>query len=346
MPIAKEIQASKSIQKNYVDKNKKILKNVIQEESYNNTRKYSTISKSSKSKKDNNDSSYYVNSKDNVVKIYHNSSAHHNYVNDTLKFHKRSSSDSQKLYDLNKWTNFNIPISQQKWSTNENSSRIRKNTKKSGSKDRIKNNFSQIEKSLDRNSIQLDKFYNPVKGYDTSDMMLVTPRSFVWNMNIGIRKYNIFIVQRNSSTLNEQNIVNIGTSKGIDQISGKEQFFNSNIDKTVFDSINSNSKYSSLGGTHSIEKKRRKIKNTNSIKKKRGKPISSSKKSDKGASSNAPLIDPMLVKNYRSANLTKNTGKNIINPNDISQKRYQYHKRIRSDTGNAIAFPLDQMNEK
>ena len=52
------------------------------------------------------------------------------------------------------------------------------NTRKSNSKDRIKNNFSQNEKSLERNSIQLDKFYNPIKGYDTSDILLVTPRSF------------------------------------------------------------------------------------------------------------------------------------------------------------------------
>lgn len=105
--------------------------------------------------------------------------------------------------------------------------------------------------------------------------------------------------------------------------------------------MNSNSKYSSLGGTHSLDKKRQKIKNA--IKKKREKPISSSKKSEKEASGIAAFTDPSFVKNYRSANLTKNNGKNIINQNDTSQKRYQYHKRIRSDTGNIL--PLEQMNE-
>ena len=105
--------------------------------------------------------------------------------------------------------------------------------------------------------------------------------------------------------------------------------------------MNSNSKYSSLGGTHSLDKKRQKIKNA--IKKKREKPISSSKKSEKETAGSAAFTDPSFVKNYRSANLTKNNGKNIINQNDTSQKRYQYHKRIRSDTGNIL--PLEQMNE-
>lgn len=111
-------------------------------------------------------------------------------MNESIKFHKRSSSDSQKLYDLNKWTNFNIPITQPKCSTNENSSRIRKNTRKSGSKDRIKNNFSQIDKSLERNSIHFDKLYNPIKGYETTDMIMITPRSFVGNANI-CNKYSL-----------------------------------------------------------------------------------------------------------------------------------------------------------
>lgn len=53
------------------------------------------------------------------------------------------------------------------------------------SKERIKNNFSQIENSLDRNSIQFDKFCNPINGYDTSEMILVTPRSLGGNINIG-----------------------------------------------------------------------------------------------------------------------------------------------------------------
>lgn len=57
---------------------------------------------------------------------------------------------------------------------------------------------------------------------------------------------------------------------------GTKDLFNSHIEKTAFDSQNSYSKYSSLGGTHNIEKKRRKLKNTTSFRKnKRGKPSSS-----------------------------------------------------------------------
>lgn len=124
-----------------------------------------------------------------------------------------------------------------------------------------------------------------------------------------------------------------------------EQFFNSNLERNVFDSLHSYSKYSSLGGTHTIEKKRRKLKNNPSFKKKRTKP-NSSKKSDKGRSS-GPFNDPIVMKNYRSANLTSNPVK-IMNAKQIDnpKKRYQYHKRIRSDTGHTIMNPLDQMYER
>lgn len=73
--------------------------------------------------------------------------------------------------------------------------------------------------------------------------------------------------------------------------------------------------------------------------------MSSNKKNDYKVSENVLFADPTFVKNYRSANLKKNHGKNIINQKDTSQKRYQYHKRIRSDTGNTIILPLEQMNE-
>ena len=47
------------------------------------------------------------------------------------------------------------------------------------SKERQKNSVStHHENSIERASIQLDKFYNPVKGYDQSDAMMITPRSF------------------------------------------------------------------------------------------------------------------------------------------------------------------------
>lgn len=101
----------------------------------------------------------------------------------------------------------------------------------------------------------------------------------------------------------------------------KEQFFNRNIDKTAFDSIHSHSKYSSLGGSHSIDKKRRKLKNANSFKKKRTKATSSSKKSDKVAPANVPFTDAVFMKNYRSTNLTTNKGKNASNnQNEVIQK--------------------------
>lgn len=80
--------------------------------------------------------------------------------------------------------------------------------------------------------------------------------------------------------------------------------------------------------------------------KKRSKP-NSSKKSDKGRSSSGPFTDQIVMKNYRSANLTGNPVK-IANAKqiDTSKKRYQYHKRIRSDTGHTIINPLEQMYDK
>lgn len=130
-------------------------------------------------------------------------------------------------------------------------------------------------------------------------------------------------------------------------MSDKEQLFNRNIDKNAFDSIHSHSKYSSLGGSHSIDKKRRKLKNANSFKKKRSKATSSSKKSEKAVVSNVPFTDAVFMKNYRSSNLTTNKIKNSnSNHDDNIQKRYQYHKRIRSETGNTIINPLEQLNEK
>lgn len=125
---------------------------------------------------------------------------------------------------------------------------------------------------------------------------------------------NLCIVQRNTNNLSDQpNIVNIGTAKRKDSnIKDKEQFFNSHMERNIFDSLHSYSKFSSLGGTHSIEKKRRKLKNTSSFKKKRGKP-NSSKKSDKGRSSSGPFVDQVVMKNYRSANLTSHPMKVATN---------------------------------
>lgn len=79
IPISKDVIASKTVQKNYIDKNKKVLNSTIQDDIYlNKSRKYSTISKSSKSKKDSSKSgSYYASTKDKVLKIYQNSSVNH-----------------------------------------------------------------------------------------------------------------------------------------------------------------------------------------------------------------------------------------------------------------------------
>lgn len=142
-------------------------------------------------------------------------------------------------------------------------------------------------------------------------------------------------------------MINIASSKGKDStFKEREQFFNSHIDRNVFDSLHSYTKFSSLGGTHSIDKKRRKLKNTESFKKKRGKP-NSSKKSEKARSSSGPFADPVVMKNYRSANLTSNPVK-IVNAKqaDNSKQRYQYHKRIRSDTGNTVITPLEQVYDR
>jgi len=56
-------------------------------------------------------SSYSV-SKEKILKTYKEAtiSSHSNYTNEPVKGHKRSSSDSQKLYDLNKWNNFVAPL--------------------------------------------------------------------------------------------------------------------------------------------------------------------------------------------------------------------------------------------
>lgn len=112
VPNSKELQPSKAV-KAYIDKNKSILKTAIQSDIYiHNTRKSSTVSKTSKGKKDNSKErvSSYSSTKDKTIKVYHNSSVNNsNYGHENIKIHKRSSSDSQKLYDLNKWTNFQIP---------------------------------------------------------------------------------------------------------------------------------------------------------------------------------------------------------------------------------------------
>lgn len=161
-----------------MNKNKKIFNSVVQNEVYLNheKRKLSTVSKSSKDgskKHSKNGGNNYSMVKDKYSKSqYHSEKAKH----------KRSSSDSQKLYDLNKWSNFHMPVAKPKCKTNENSSRIKKNSRKAVSKDRIKNNTSsQYDRYIERNSIQFDKFYNPNKVYENNDMILVTPRSFNCN---------------------------------------------------------------------------------------------------------------------------------------------------------------------
>lgn len=165
-------------------------------------------------------------------------------------------------------------------------------------------------------------------------------------------KNNFDIVQRKTSSVNDHiNMLNLATAKGTDvSLKTKEQLFNSNIDKSVFDSLHSYSKFSSLGGTHSIEKKRRKIKgNVATIKKNSSKTRTkpgSSKKSDKTRIPSAQLGDKVVIQNYRSANFTSKPMKMAINQENISQQRYQYHKRIRSDTGNTIMNPLEQVQMK
>jgi hypothetical protein len=105
--------------------------------------------------------------------------------------------------------------------------------------------------------------------------------------------------------------------KGYDNVEGMMNT-PSSLHSGIQNSVHSYSKYSSLGGTHSIDNKRRKLKNTGSLK-----------------------------KNYRSANLTGNPAKMAkAQQMDHSKKRYQYHKRIRSDTGHTILNPLDHIYDK
>lgn len=177
----------------------------------------------------------------------------------------------------------------------------------------------------------------------------ITPRSYgTGPQNSGTLSSLTALVQRNSATLNDHpNIVNIGSSKVKNSsFKDKEQFFNSHMERNIFDSLHSYSKFSSLGGTHSIEKKRRRLKNTSSFKKKRGKPTSS-KKGEKVRSSSGPFVEDIIRQNNRSVNLVSHNVK-MANPKqlDTSKKRYQYHKRIHSDTGHNIINPLEHVYDK
>lgn len=54
----------------------------------------------------------------------------------------------------------------------------------------------------------------------------------------------------------------------------------------------------------------------------------------------------LLLNNYRSVNMT-NQHANIANIKEIeNKKRYQYHKRIHSDTGNAMVSPLEHIYDR
>lgn len=90
-----KIQSSKAI-KAYMNKNKKILSSVVQNNPLMNPgkRKLSNMSKSSKENKKN--SKERTGNYSMVKDKFYN---HNNYNTDNSK-HKRSSSDSQKLYDL------------------------------------------------------------------------------------------------------------------------------------------------------------------------------------------------------------------------------------------------------
>lgn len=139
-------------------------------------------SRVNQNKKYKNHKSSYSVSKDKILKTYKESTitSHSNYTNEPVKGHKRSSSDSQKLYDINNWKrNLNPPLERAKCSTNENTSRFRKKSKKSYSKERSKHNKStNHEKSLEKASMQIDRYYNPRNKIDSNDPVLVTPRSF------------------------------------------------------------------------------------------------------------------------------------------------------------------------
>lgn len=127
--------------------------------------------------------------------------------------------------------------------------------------------------------------------------------------------------------------------KGPEYLNAKEQFFGSSAEP--FESIHSNSKFSSLGGTHSIDKSKRKHKAES---RKRSKPAST-KKADKLATTAEPFVDPITMKNYRSANISSQGRGSKHTPADASNTRYQYHKRIRSDTGNTAGVALEQVRK-
>ncbi len=180
IPTTKDIKSSKA-NKALINKNNKVFKSVINNGEYlvkPHQRKLSNIGKPAKSKKKykNHKSSYSV-SKDKIIKTYKESTitSHSNYTSEPVKGHKRSSSDSQKLYDINNWKrSLNPPFEKAKCNTNENTSRFRKNlVKREGH-----NKSTNHEKSLEKASIQMEKYYNPKEKIDSSDPMLVTPRSF------------------------------------------------------------------------------------------------------------------------------------------------------------------------
>lgn len=181
-------------------------------------------------------------------------------------------------------------------------------------------------------------------------------------------------MQRQSSSVNDHaNLLNIGTAKGtIDHnLKVNDQMFNSHIDRSVFDSLHSYSKFSSydaytfifiisfsfiifmilyyrIGGTHTIKKNKRSKNDTGSFKKpakNRTKP-GSSKKSTKPRLPSGQFTDKVIMQNYRSANFTSKPTKMSLNADNASQKRYQYHKRIRSDTGNTLMNPLEKAYDR
>ena len=120
LPSSKEIQPSKTI-KSYIDKNKKILHSVVQNDPSVDAakRKLSNLSKTSKEHKK--ISKERTGNYSMVKDKYYNK----NHYNTDNSKHKRSSSDSHKLYDLNKWSNFKMPATKQKSKTNEDIARIK-----------------------------------------------------------------------------------------------------------------------------------------------------------------------------------------------------------------------------
>lgn len=87
----------------------------------------------------------------------------------------------------------------------------------------------------------------------------------------------------------------IDSSKIKMNLKDTQELFHSHIAKAGVDSQNSNSKYSSFGGSNTIEKKRRKLKKTSSMKKRNSKPHSS-KKSDKDRSSSNKYNEHFIIK--------------------------------------------------